>query len=55
MKHTTRVATINGWPVYKDYNGKLRLRYLTDKEKAKLLTISRQLKNAVATDKHAKP
>ncbi len=55
MKHTTRVTTLYGWPVYKDYNGKLRLRYLTAEEEAKLLTVSRQLKNAVATDEHAKP
>ncbi len=62
MRYVTRVATIDGWPVYRDYSGDLviesngfqNLRYLTDEEEAKLSTISRQLKNLVVTDKHAK-
>ncbi len=61
-KHVVRVATLDGWPVYKDHNDDLciesngfqHLCYLTDEEEAKLSTISRQLKNLVVTDEHAK-
>lgn len=57
-QHATRVGTLNGYPVYKDHNGDLciecngfqHLRYLTDEEEAKLLTVSRQLKNQVMSE-----
>jgi len=61
QQYTTRVATLNGWPVYRDHNGDLcvecngfqHLRYLTDEEEAKLLTVSKQLKNLVVTNEHS--
>ena len=62
-KHPVRVATLDGWPVYKDHNGDLcietngfqHLRYLTDEEEARLLRVSKQLKNLVVTEEHTKP
>lgn len=58
MKHTIRVGTLNGWPVYKDSHGDLciesngfqNLRYLTDEEERQ---VSKQLKNLITTDEHS--
>ncbi len=64
MRHKpTRIGIVDGWPVYKDHNGDLciecngfrHLRYLTDEEEARLLRVSKQLKNLVVTEEHTKP
>lgn len=62
QQHATRIGTLNGYPVYKDHNGDLciecngfqHLRYLTDEEETKFLTVSKQLKNSAVTSEDTK-
>ena len=62
MRHKPRrIGIVDGWPVYKDYNGDLciecngfqNLRYLSDEEEKHLSRVSRQLKNLVVTGEHS--
>ena len=63
MKRATQIGIVDGRLVYKDRNGDLcvesnalqHLRYLTDEEEARLLRVSKQLKNLVVTEEHTKP